>query len=190
MPVNINQTTVKADEVYEGGTSLTNKYLTHAGNTANNTVTYTSGDSVTATSWTNVATLTSGEKHSSILNKISIMFNNIRYLYKMFGTTDISGVGGTLTGAVSALNGTLDRVPNFNWQTRTLYVTNGQTSNAWVPLGTTLAVDKYTVLAIPITAYPQFFTLSVEKSTDGFYIHVYTTYTCRLTVEFAIMSAK
>lgn len=42
---------------------------------------FTSNDSTTATAWTNVAVLASAETMKSILNKISTMFKNIRYLY-------------------------------------------------------------------------------------------------------------
>jgi cell pole-organizing protein PopZ len=74
-------------------------------NTANNTVSFTSADDLTPASWTDVALLSTGEKHSSIFNKISTMFKNVRYLYKMLGTTDISGLGdGTVTSALTALN--------------------------------------------------------------------------------------
>lgn len=65
---------------------------------------FTSGDSSTANSWTDVAALVAGEVMTSILNKVSVMFKNIRYLYKMLGTTNISGVGdGTVTGGINAL---------------------------------------------------------------------------------------
>ena len=78
------------------------------GDTANNTVAFTSADSTTATAWTDVAALATGEKHSSIFNKVSTMFKNIRFLYKMLGTTDISSIGnGTVTGALSTLNSNL-----------------------------------------------------------------------------------
>ncbi|MBD5096983.1 MAG: BppU family phage baseplate upper protein [Lachnospiraceae bacterium] len=78
------------------------------GDTANNTVTYTSEDNLTANAWTDVAALTSGEKHSSIFNKVSKMFKNVRYIWKLLGTTDISTIGnGTITGAVNSLNGDL-----------------------------------------------------------------------------------
>lgn len=78
------------------------------GDTAENTVAFTSADSTTATAWTDVAALASGEKHSSILNKVSTMFKNIRFLYKMLGTTDISAIGdGTVTNALSTLNSNL-----------------------------------------------------------------------------------
>ena len=77
------------------------------GDTAENTATFTSSDVAdgSASTWTNVSKLSSGEKHSSILKKVSQMFKNVRYLYKMLGTTDISKIGnGTCTGAISSLN--------------------------------------------------------------------------------------
>lgn len=81
------------------------------GDTANNTVSYTSEDAANVAAWTDVSTLASGEKHSSIFNKISKMFKNVRYIWKLLGTTDISGIGnGTITGAVSTLNNSLTTV--------------------------------------------------------------------------------
>lgn len=78
------------------------------GDTTENTVAFTSADSTTATAWTDVAVLSTGEKHSSIFNKVSTMFKNIRFLYKMLGTTDISAIGdGTVTNALSTLNSNL-----------------------------------------------------------------------------------
>lgn len=80
------------------------------GDTAENTTAFTSSDVAdgSASVWTNVSKLSSGEKHSSIFAKMSQMFKNVRYLYKMFGTTDISAIGnGTCTGAISTLNSSL-----------------------------------------------------------------------------------
>lgn len=58
-----------------------------------------------AITWTSVIKLDSGETNSSILAKISQMFKNVRFLYKMLGTTDISSIGnGTVTNALSVLN--------------------------------------------------------------------------------------
>lgn len=77
------------------------------GDTAENTATFTSSDVAdgSASAWTNVPKLSSGEKHSSIFAKMSQMFKNVRYLYKMLGTADISKIGnGTCTGAISSLN--------------------------------------------------------------------------------------
>lgn len=74
-------------------------------NTRDSTVSYTSNDNTNPTAWTNISAITSGEKHSSLFNKISTMFKNVRYIYKMLGTTDISQLGdGTVTGALSSLN--------------------------------------------------------------------------------------
>ena len=81
------------------------------GDTTNNIVTFTSGDSPSPTAWTNVDSLVTGEKHSSLLNKISTMIKNVRFLYKVLGTTDISTIGdGTVTGAVSTLNSSLSEL--------------------------------------------------------------------------------
>lgn len=74
---------------------------------SNNTVAFTSSDVAdgSATSWTTVTKLSSGEALKSLFAKVSQMFKNIRYLYKMLGTTDISSIGGgTVTGALSTLN--------------------------------------------------------------------------------------
>lgn len=61
-----------------------------------------------ATAWTGVNPLTSGETNKSIFAKLSQMFKNIRYLYKMLGTTDISSIGnGTVTGGLTSLNDAL-----------------------------------------------------------------------------------
>ena len=85
------------------------KKLNSDGDSKDLTTTFTSGDSANATAWTDVGALTSGEKHSSLFQKIATMFKNIRYLYHMLGTADISTLGegadiGTVTGALSKLN--------------------------------------------------------------------------------------
>lgn len=74
-----------------------------------------------ATAWTGVNPLTSGETNKSIFAKLSQMFKNLRYLYKLLGTTDISSIGnGTVTGGLSSLNDSLDglssRLTPLNWQ--------------------------------------------------------------------------
>ena len=91
------------------------------GDTKDCTVTFTSSDDDTTTATTSagmtaVSTLTSGETHASLFEKISKMFLNIRKLWNTVGTsalasgktitgllgnTDISGVGSTVTGAIS-----------------------------------------------------------------------------------------
>ena len=79
--------------------------------TKNDVTTFTSEDSTTAESWTDVEVLSSGEKHSSLWKKVSIMFKNIRYLKNFLGNNDISAIGdGTVTGAVNTLNDKLSHV--------------------------------------------------------------------------------
>lgn len=101
---------VKEDSFRRGNVVLTAENVgavATGGDTAENTATFTSSDVAdgSASAWTSVSKLSSGEKHSSILKKVSQMFKNVRYLYKMLGTTDISKIGnGTCTGAISSLN--------------------------------------------------------------------------------------
>lgn len=91
------------------GMSAAQKIQSTTGDTAENTITFTNSDSTNPSDWTEIDALSSGEKHSSLLNKISTMFKNVRYLYKMLGTTDISSLGnGTVTGGLSELNTNLD----------------------------------------------------------------------------------
>lgn len=75
--------------------------------TKNSIATFASSDVAdgSATAWTSVAKVNSGETHKSIFAKMSQMFKNIRYLYKLIGTTDISSIGdGTITKGLSSLN--------------------------------------------------------------------------------------
>ena len=104
---------VNEDSFRRGNVELTAENVgavATGGDTAENTATFTSSDVAdgSASAWTSVSKLSSGEKHSSILKKVSQMFKNVRYLYKMLGTTDISKIGnGTCTGAISSLSSSL-----------------------------------------------------------------------------------
>lgn len=74
------------------------------GDSQDNTVTFTSNDSLTGDS-TAPELLTIGETHASIFSKVSTIFKNVRWLLSKMGTTDISTLGdGTVTGALSTLN--------------------------------------------------------------------------------------
>lgn len=87
-----------------------NSAISGTDDTKDNIVSFTNNDTTNPTSWSDVSALTSGEKHTSIFTKISTMFKNIRYLYKLIGTTDISAIGnGTITGGLSTLNSNLDK---------------------------------------------------------------------------------
>lgn len=69
------------------------------------TPTFTSGDSSTSSFWTAVTVVTSGLSLKVILNRITTMMKNVRFLYNRLGTTDIWSIGdGTVTGAISKLN--------------------------------------------------------------------------------------
>lgn len=83
------------------------------GDSKNNTVSFTSSDAADSdvtksTGWETVAPLTSGETHESFMTKFSNMIKNLRWIYKLLGTTDISAIGnGTVTGGLSSLNSSL-----------------------------------------------------------------------------------
>ncbi len=90
--------------------------LDKTGDAKDATVTFASADVADggADAWTSVGTLSTGEKLGSVFNKVSMMFKNIRYLYKMLGTTNISAIGGgTVTGAISKLNTDLSNIGNI-----------------------------------------------------------------------------
>lgn len=86
-----------AESVYRrGNVDLTPENigaLAVGGDSADNTVSFETGDDLEPEEWTDVATLGSGETLKSIIGKISTMFKNIRYLKKTLVTlnTDIAG---------------------------------------------------------------------------------------------------
>lgn len=90
-------------------TSESIEALATDGDSAENTITYTCYDEPDPSmTWMTVPVLTSGEKHKTIFNRVSRMFRNVRYIWKLLGTTDISAIGnGTITGAINSLNGDL-----------------------------------------------------------------------------------
>lgn len=85
--------------------TLANKEEIEKGDSQNRIVTFTSNDNADAQSWTDVAVMESGEKHKNLFEKISTMFKNVRYLYRLLGTTDISAIqNGTVTGILNELD--------------------------------------------------------------------------------------
>lgn len=92
-------------KISENAKNIELKLDKDGGDTMDNIVTFTSNDTTESTSWTDVDVMASGEKHNGLFSKISTMFKNIRYLYKLLGTTSISSIGdGTVSGAISTLN--------------------------------------------------------------------------------------
>lgn len=78
---------------------------------ADETTTFTSGDDTdanvtTSTGWSAVTPVASTNTHANLFQRISLMMKNVRWLYKMLGTTDISTLSsaGTVTGALAKLN--------------------------------------------------------------------------------------
>jgi hypothetical protein len=127
------------------------------GDTANNIVSFTSSDVAdgSASAWTTVSKLSSGEKHSSIFAKVSQMFKNVRYLYKMLGTTDISKIGnGTCTGAISSLSSSLGNISftAIGLSNKSINVKENY-SNLYISKLLKLAIISIDVTKIPMTAY-------------------------------------
>lgn len=143
-----------------------NYCITDAGATgdlAGNYVTYTSGDvaDVDATSWSTVQPMESREGFAGLFNKISTMAKNVRYLYKIIGTTDLSAISdGTVTGAISNLN------------TRANNMTNSMISgsnNMTFSGGTTNSAN----IIIPPGKWLVFVLTSFPANTTGYFITFY-----------------
>ena len=81
------------------------EYLRTDGDLKDTTVSFTSGDDLNPTGWTAIGKIFSGGQLKDMLNGFSTGIKNLRFLYKLIGTTDISKIGdGTLTGIVNSLN--------------------------------------------------------------------------------------
>jgi hypothetical protein len=93
---------------------VTNKAVTTGikyNDTKDNTTTFLSDDTLEPEGYSDISLLKSSETHSSIFNKLSTMFKNVRYLFGMLGTTDISSIGdGTVTDAISRINTGLSKI--------------------------------------------------------------------------------
>lgn len=82
-------------------------YLKKTGDASNTTVTFTEP--------TALAEPTTGEKLSGIIGKVSLAIKNIKTLITLIGNTDISSIGnGTVTGAISDVNGKLSLIETVN----------------------------------------------------------------------------
>ena len=108
---------------------LDNNKLDKTGDSASNTVTFTSGDSTSPTGWADIVAVASGETHASLFRKFSLAVKNLRYLYKMLGSTDISAIGdGTVTGVLSFLKSSIDTT-NSNLNSTNLQTLQSASSN-------------------------------------------------------------
>lgn len=85
------------------------------GEVTENTVDYDSADvedGNASLSWLSIPAFTKANvnKVGAMFTNVARLFRNVRYLYKMLGTTDISKIGnGTCTGAISSLNSSLGK---------------------------------------------------------------------------------
>ena len=144
------------------------------GDTSDTTVAFASSDTpdADASAWTSVAALESGEKHASLFAKVSQMFKNVRYLYKMLGTTDISAIGdGTATGAIVNINALLNSV-QCGWCD---LVSNGSSFiEVDVVLKSPYIDDSYVVVISPIEDINPYFNRAdfYVKKIDKTHFHV------------------
>lgn len=131
--------------------------LASNGDSKSNTVTFTSNDveDGSATSWTSVTKLASGISHATFFQRVSQMFKNVRYLYKVLGTTDISAIGdGTVSGAISTLNSNLNKLlPTTGTVAFVVQISNKTVLGGTAYVGTSIYVPKgYTINVSDVTA--------------------------------------
>ena len=135
------------EDINDNMDKLDEELAAPTGDSADSTTTFTTSDTADggASSWTTVPALASGETHKSLFAKMSQMFKNIRFLYKLLGTTDISSIGnGTVTGGLSSLNDSLNAIGNIASSTaQTLTVASGR----WITFDTLTVIKtgKYIV---------------------------------------------
>lgn len=65
-----------------------------------NTVGFTSGDSLSPSGWTSVSQITTDSTLATLFNRISTMVKNVRYIWNLLGSSSFSNVARTLTGAI------------------------------------------------------------------------------------------
>ena len=149
---------------------------------------FNSVDASSSYAWTSVAVLASGEALTSVYNKISAMFKNIRFLYYKIGNNNVSGTGkssltaiigntsivsignGTLSGAVSTINAALTPlVTNLEANTITTDAVNSLTGRA-----TYIAqISNTTAAAIGLPS-SWFYVLNISRPTsDGWCFQVF-----------------
>lgn len=76
---------------------------------------YVSYDNKNPIEYDDQVLITKEQPLQNLLSYLTTAVKNIRYLFKMIGSTDISAIGdGTLTGGLSTLNSNLTRKPNYN----------------------------------------------------------------------------
>lgn len=103
-------------------------YLKKTGDSSNTTVTFNEP--------TELAQPTTGEKLGGIIGKVSLAIKNINTLITFLGKTDISSIGdGTVTGAISDVNGKLSNFENDSDLSLANCASWGNTDNTITKIG-------------------------------------------------------
>lgn len=66
-----------------------------------NTVDFTSGDSLSPSGWTSVSQITANSTLATLFNRISTMVKNVRYIWNKIGTASMGTTATTITGAIA-----------------------------------------------------------------------------------------
>lgn len=117
-------------------------YLKKTGDASNTTVTFTEP--------TELAQPTTGEKLGGIIGKVSLAIKNINTLITFLGKTDISSIGdGTVTGAISDVNGKLDKykLGEKIYGTSATTIPSTSWASQWLPLPEPDGYTFYTAIA-------------------------------------------
>lgn len=148
-----------------------NNYLTGGGtwqNVDDHAAAFTSGDVVSPTGWANIDVIATGEKLSSLIRKFSLTTKNVRYLWKLLGSTSLTGIGdGTVTGAINSLNTGLDHVGKVATPaTATANVASGNTNTPTSICSMWLVPGVYIIDATAKFTLPKQSQLEVHIGTD------------------------
>ena len=117
-------------------------YLKKTGDASNTTVAFTEP--------ADLAQPTTGEKLSGIIGKVSLAIKNIKTLISLIGNTDISSIGnGTVTGAISDVNGKLDKykLGEKIYGTSATTIPSTSWASQWLPLPEPDGYTFYTAIA-------------------------------------------
>ena len=148
-----------------------NNYLTGGGtwqNVDDHAAAFTSGDVVSPTGWANIDVIATGEKLSSLIRKFSLTTKNVRYLWKLLGSTSLTGIGdGTVTGAINSLNTGMDHVGKVATPaTATANVASGNTNTPTSICSMWLVPGVYIIDATAKFTLPKQSQLEVHIGTD------------------------
>lgn len=132
------------ETIVEALNEAVGKKLNKDGDLTDTTITFAAEDEEEPAGWKKLGKLVSG-KLKDILNHVSIMSNNLKFLYKLCGTTDISGLAdGTITGAVSMLNTGIENVSGIKYINFGTYDHNTTTIDGTIKdIFSKMPLDKY-----------------------------------------------